>query len=168
MNGSGSSPLGRRVASLLPVLLALLLAAAGRAEGIRSDATLEFLDLDGQPFLRMSVELATTPETWARGLMHRTLPDDQSGLLFVYPEAAPRAFWMRNTPESLDMLFADGERRLIHIARDTPPWSDQIHSSQGDARYVLETRAGFAARHGLTPGVRFDYYPSPRRMPGME
>jgi hypothetical protein len=110
---------------------------------------------------RIQVEIADTRLSRARGLMHRLLPDDESGMLFVFPDAAPRAFWMRNTPGSLDMLFADTERRITHIARDTQPMSDRTYSSRGAAMYVLETRAGFAARHGIAPGARFDYYPRP-------
>jgi hypothetical protein len=64
------------------------------------------------------------------------------------------------------MLFADAQRRIIHIARETRPMSDQTYRSQGAAKYVLETRAGFARRHGIAPGARFDYYPDPFRRLG--
>jgi uncharacterized membrane protein (UPF0127 family) len=107
------------------------------------------------------VEIADTRQSRARGLMHRVLPDDETGMLFIFPRAQPRTFWMRNTPASLDMLFADAERRIIHIARETMPMSDRTYPSKGAARYVLETRAGFAERHGIAPGDRFDYFPVP-------
>jgi uncharacterized membrane protein (UPF0127 family) len=144
-------------------LAAYLLTAVAAAESIRPDATLALFGADGEVITRLRVEIADTPAARARGLMHRVLPDDETGMLFVYEDAAPRAFWMRNTPGSLDMLFADAQRRIIHIARETRPMSDQTYRSQGAAKYVLETRAGFAGRHGVAPGARFDYYPGPFR-----
>jgi uncharacterized membrane protein (UPF0127 family) len=39
--------------------------------------------------------------------------------------------------------------------------SDQRYPSGTPAMYVIETRAGFAERHGITPGTSFDYTPAP-------
>ena len=64
---------------------------------------------------------------------------------------------MRNTPGSLDMLFADAERQIVRIARETTPMSDRIYRSDAPAMYVIETRAGFAERHGIVPGASFTY-----------
>lgn len=64
---------------------------------------------------------------------------------------------MRNTPGSLDILYADGERRIVGIARETTPMSDRAYPSGAPAMYVVETRGGFAARHGIGPGASFFY-----------
>lgn len=151
------------VSRIFATLILCVLCVRAPADGIRPDATLELIAPDESLIARIQVEIADTPETRARGLMYRLLPDDESGMLFIFPNAAPRAFWMRNTPGSLDMLFADAQRRIFHIARDTTPMSDRTYPSNGDAMYVLETAAGFATRHGIAPGSRFDYYPSPFR-----
>ena len=163
-------PFARHLAALGLALAALLSSAMPPAVGeeIRADATLELIDAAGGNLARIQVEIADTPRARARGLMHRSLPNDESGMLFVFPEAAPRRFWMRNTPGSLDILFADADRRIIHIARGTRPMSDRTYASGGAAKYVLETRAGFAARHKILPGARFDYYPRPLRHHGLE
>jgi len=142
-------------------LFSMSTAAAG--DNIRTDANLDFLQPEGEKVTRIQVEIAATSRERARGLMNRLLPDDASGLLFVFPDSASRSFWMRNTPGSLDMFFADAEGKIIHIAQETTPMSDKIYRSQGAAKYVLETRGGFAARHGITPGMRFEYYPAPFR-----
>ena len=131
------------------------------ADAIRPDACLEILTTAGVPVARLQAEVATTTETWQQGLMGRLLPDDASGMLFVFTEAAPRAFWMRDTPGSLDMLFADDARRIRHIARETQPFSDQRYPSQGPAQYVLETRGGFAERQGIVPGMSLEWREGP-------
>jgi uncharacterized membrane protein (UPF0127 family) len=162
LGGAAVSRVPRRGRSGLAVLLLVLSLApvwAAAAEGIRADATVELTDAGGGLLARLRVEIADTPREQARGLMHRVLPDDESGMLFIFPEAAPRAFWMRNTPASLDMLFADSQRRIIRIARETQPMSDRLYRSGGAVKYVLETRAGFASRHGILPGARLDYFP---------
>ena len=142
-----------------------LLVSPAQGEGIRPDATLEIQDAEQHRIASLLVEIADTPAARERGLMDRILPDDQTGMLFIFPEAAPRAFWMRNTPASLDMLFADSEGRIIHIAPETRPFSDQHYLSHGPSRYVLETRGGFAARHGVVPGMRLKYFAAPLGRP---
>lgn len=139
--------------------------ASPGATGIAADACLDILTPDEVPAVRLQVEKATTPAKHQQGLMGRLLPDDASAMLFIFPTAAPRVFWMRDTPGSLDMLFADDRRRIIHIARETRPFTDDPHPSQGPARYVLETRGGFAARHGVVPGMGFRWHDGPCPIP---
>jgi uncharacterized membrane protein (UPF0127 family) len=123
---------------------------------VRPDALLEFSSPDGSAIqAQIRIEIAADPPARNRGLMGRILPDDTQGMLFVYPDSAPRVFWMRNTPAALDLLFADADRRLTHIVRNAQPMSDSPHSSNGPARYVIEVRGGFAARHGIVEGARF-------------
>lgn len=142
-----------------------LLALPAQGEGIRPEGTLEIQDAEQHRIAGLRVEIADTPAARERGLMDRILPDDQTGMLFIFPEAASRTFWMRNTPASLDMLFADSEGRIIHIAPETRPFSDQHYPSHGPARYVLETRGGFASRHGVVPGMRLKYHSAPLQRP---
>lgn len=142
-----------------------LLVSSAQGEGVRPDATLEIQDTEQGPIARLLVEIADTPATRERGLMERVLSDDETGMLFIFPVAATRSFWMRNTPASLDMLFADAEGRIIHIAPETRPFSDQHYPSHGPAMYVLETRGGFATRHGVVTGMRLNYVADPLRRP---
>lgn len=132
-----------------------------QADIIRPDACLEILTAGQLPLARLQVEVATSPAALQQGLMGRLLPNDASGMLFVFAEAAPRAFWMRNTPGSLDMLFADSAGRIRHIARETQPFSDLRYPSEGPAQYVLETSGGFAERQGIEPGMTLEWREGP-------
>src|SRR5215813_13070871 len=74
-----------------------------------------------QEIARFSVEVAETPETWARGLMERPALAPNAGMLFIFPDVAPRTFWMMNTLIPVDMLFIDADGRIINIQDSAPP-----------------------------------------------
>lgn len=154
-------PPRRVILMLCGFWVAVVLALSAQAEAIRPDACLEILTAGQIPVARLQAEVADTPAAQRQGLMGRLLTDDASGMLFVFPKAAPRVFWMRDTPGSLDMLFADGARHIVHIARETQPFSDQRHPSHGPAQYVLETRGGFTERQGIAPGMTLDWQAGP-------
>jgi uncharacterized membrane protein (UPF0127 family) len=100
----------------------------------------------------VTVEVAATSASRERGLMFRQELPDSHGMLFVFPQEADHAFWMRNTPLSLDIVFIGSDRRIVGIAADTVPYSER-HLRVGKAsRYVLEVAAGFCARESVRVG----------------
>jgi uncharacterized membrane protein (UPF0127 family) len=101
---------------------------------------------------RFSVEVAVTDVQKAKGLMFRERMALNQGMLFLFPAAEARKFWMKNTPLSLDIIFIDETGRIIHIAEGTTPFSEKTISSQGPAQYVLEVLAGTSRRLGIKPG----------------
>lgn len=110
--------------------------------------------LGGRSF---GVELATTTEEQALGLMFRdSLPADQ-GMLFIFPNEAPRSFWMKNTRIPLDIMYFDEDLKMVSISADTPPCRVArcpSYPSTGPAMYVLELNAGIAAELGVAAGDR--------------
>ena len=101
-----------------------------------------------------SVEMATTEEEQAKGLMfRRELPEGQ-GMLFDFQREQPTSFWMKNTYISLDMIFIRADGRILRIAENTEPLSTKIISSGGLAKGVLEVAAGTAQKYGIQPGDR--------------
>lgn len=112
---------------------------------------------------RFDVEIATTPEEQARGLMFRDELPAGRGMLFVYDREAPRGFWMKNTRIPLDILYFDGRGRLINWHTAEPCRADPCpgYSSHAPARYVLEINAGRAVELGLEPGDRLEMHLEP-------
>jgi uncharacterized membrane protein (UPF0127 family) len=103
--------------------------------------------------LAFSVEIADTPGERARGLMFRqSLPRD-AGMLFVFEDAAPRSFWMENTPISLDMLFFDTRGVLCGLVEEAVPFTRTPRRSGCDARLVLEINGGLAAELDIGVGA---------------
>lgn len=119
---------------------------------IRPDGVVEIVKPDGSIAATLAVEIAETPEARASGLMGRALSDYMAGMLFVFASAEQQTFWMRNTPSSLDMIFVDAGGKVLNTAAYTTPMSDQLYSSAGPAKYVVEAKAGFAERFGIRPG----------------
>ena len=77
------------------------------------------------------------------------------GMLFVFPQAQPLTFWMKDTLIPLDMLFFDEAHRLVTIRTDVPPCKADpcpTYASTAPARYVLELNAGTAAKLDLRKG----------------
>ena len=112
------------------------------------------VELGGRHF---SVEIADTQEKQALGLMFRdSMPADE-GMLFIFPNEAPRSFWMKNTRISLDIMYFDKDLRLVSISADTPPCRVNrcpSYPSIAPAKYVLELNAGTASELGVTVGDR--------------
>lgn len=88
-------------------------------------------------------------------LTDKDVADDQ-GMLFVFPEAARQDFWMRNTLIPLDIVFLDANGKLLNV-RQGKPLDEKTHlSSKGPAKYVLELKAGTAAKLDAKPGLIID------------
>jgi uncharacterized protein len=99
-----------------------------------------------------NVEVATTNQERAIGLMfRRSLPAD-AGMLFLYDRAQPAAMWMKNTLIPLDMVFIGTDGKVHRIEQNTEPFSMELISSDGPVVGVLELNGGAAAKIGLKRG----------------
>ena len=133
------------------ILFATTTLAASLAACAAGPAT-PSVELGGQ---RYSIEIADNDATREHGLMDRTEMAADHGMLFVFQDDTPRAFWMKNTKIPLDMLFFDADRHLVSVQHDVPPCVADpcpAYSSGAPARYVLELNAGQAKKLGLTSG----------------
>ncbi len=108
--------------------------------------------LASQGSLTFSIEIADDPDAQARGLMFRPALPADAGMLFIFDPQRPANFWMRNTMIPLDMIFIDDTGRVESIAERTDPYSEQVSSSEGDVRAVLEINGGLSRELGIGPG----------------
>jgi uncharacterized membrane protein (UPF0127 family) len=111
-----------------------------------------FPEASGAP--RVTVEIADTPATEARGLMYRTELGAMNGMIFVWQDERPRTFWMRNTCLPLDMLFLAKDGTIVGILEQVPTLNDRARSVGCPSAYVLEVNAGWTRKHGITPGMK--------------
>lgn len=145
-----------RVLRLLFVLLILFAPRAGLACSEYPQPELPVyplrIETAGGPLVLMA-ELAQSVEERACGLMGRPRLADGTGMLFDMRPAGPAYFWMRNTPEPLDMLFFDAEGRLVYIVPNAEPYSWEATGTKQPIAAVLELAAGEAARLGIGLGA---------------
>jgi uncharacterized membrane protein (UPF0127 family) len=99
----------------------------------------------------LNVEIASTPEEISRGLMHRGHLDQNSGMLFAFPESKPQSFWMRNTKIPLSIAFLD-DRGSIFDIKDMNPHDETAVQSSGPAKYALEVNRGWFEKNNVKPG----------------
>jgi hypothetical protein len=104
----------------------------------------------------IEVELATTPEEWSTGLMHRKELPEGHGMLFVYDRPSILSFWMKNTLIPLDILFIGSDFRIKMISENTPPCPADTdcpsYTSLEPVPYVLELKGGTVARQKISVG----------------
>ena len=97
--------------------------------------------------IKILAEIADEPEAQGKGLMGRDALGPYEGMLFIFPDEAPRGFWMKDTLIPLDILFFDATGRWVHGVTMVPCEADPcpVYDSHGLAKYALEMHAGFMA-----------------------
>jgi uncharacterized protein len=116
-----------------------------------------FMDEKGELIQKIDVEIAADDAERARGLMYRPYMPDSVGMLFIFDNAEPQAFWMKNTHIPLDIIYVDQNRKIVSIQKNARPYSEESLPSFADAQYVVEVNAGYTDRYGIKVGdqVRF-------------
>ena len=126
-------------------ILALMLAVSSRATA-GQDGLVQISTPHGAT---IQAEIADTTEKRAKGLMYRDSLAKDRGMLFTFAEPQLWTFWMKNTRISLDIIWMDGKKRIVHIERNVPtcPRTDDgcpQYQPNDNAVYVLELAAGGA------------------------
>ena len=103
------------------------------------------------------VELARSPQEQAKGLMFRTEMGADEGMLFPYDQPRVLSFWMKNTVLSLDLVFIDEQHRIINIAENAVPYSEQSILSDAPGVAVLELNGGRTRALGIVAGDKVDW-----------
>lgn len=120
------------------------------------------------PRAELTLEVASTDAQRERGLMDRTAIPPRTGMIFVFERDEPVEFWMKETLVPLDMIFiaANGTVRRVYsnVPVVAPTMADEsIPREGGEAKYVIELRAGEASQDGIAQGIKLDLHdvPSP-------
>lgn len=104
----------------------------------------------------IDVEFAKNEMERSLGLMYRSSMDEHQGMWFIFPEEAPRSFYMRNTEISLDIIYLDKDKKVVSIAKNARPYDETSLPSEKPAMYVLEINGGLADKWGIDKGDRVE------------
>ncbi len=100
---------------------------------------------------KLMAEVAADANTRTVGLMNRFSLRTDHGMLFVFAESQPLAFWMRNTFVPLSIAYIDSKGVILNIA-DMKPKDESTHPSVGPALYALEMKQGWFRERGIAAG----------------
>lgn len=104
-------------------------------------------------------ELALKPTEIFTGMMWRTNIAETDSMLFAFPTAEPRSFYMRNTYVPLSVAYIDPEGVIQEIHDLQPLDETPVPSKSDNIQYVLEVKQGWFKRHNIAAGalVRCQY-----------
>ncbi len=116
---------------------------------------------DGALSTTVSVEVVWRDADRQRGLGGRTVLAEDAGMLFVYKDDRPRAFWMKDCYIGLDIAYLDAAGAVVKLATLPPgagaaPGTIPQAPSGKPCRYVLEVNAGWFSRRSLGEGTVVD------------
>ena len=101
---------------------------------------------------KLTAEVAATHEQRATGLMHRFSLKPDHGMLFVFRDPQPQAFWMKNTFIALSIAYIDASGKIVNI-EDMAPRTENTHPSNGPVLYALEMKKGWFRERGIDAGA---------------
>ncbi|MEW7280552.1 DUF192 domain-containing protein [Aquimarina sp. 2201CG1-2-11] len=90
---------------------------------------------------QIDIEIADDEYQVQTGLMYRKSMQSNQGMLFIFPEEAPRSFYMKNTEFALDIIYIDKNNKVVSIQKNAKPYDETSLPSEGPAQYVLEVNA---------------------------
>ena len=135
------------------LLTLISLVAGGPSEG---GVPQERLPPPGQAWVifgtdTIQAEVARSFEEREQGLMYRESLAKGRGMLFVFPDAQIRSFWMKNTFIPLDIAYLDAKLTIVDIQAMEPESLDS-HPSASPAMLALEVPLGWFEEVGIAVG----------------
>ena len=100
---------------------------------------------------KLKAEVAADNNTRTIGLMNRFSLQPDHGMVFVFAQSEPLAFWMRNTFVPLSIAYIDSKGVIVNIV-DMKPQDESTHPSAGPAMFALEMKQGWFKERGIVAG----------------
>jgi len=123
----------------------------------KKQGELRFLTRKQDFIAGIDIELAQNESQRQLGLMYRDTLAENQGMLFIFDNEEVRAFWMKNTILSLDMIFVNTRNEIVTIHKYTTPYSEETYESTKPAKYVIEVNAGYTDKQKISVGDRISW-----------
>jgi uncharacterized protein len=98
-------------------------------------------------------EIARTPVQIATGMMFRTNLLENEAMIFVFPTAEPRNFYMRNCTVPLSAAYITPDGTIAEIVDLQPGDERGVPSRTSNLQFVLEVPQGWFTRHNVSTGA---------------
>jgi len=100
----------------------------------------------------MTAEIASKSVEISTGMMFRTNMAETEAMLFIFSNAAPRNFYMRNCTVPLSAAYISPEGEILQIIDLQPHDERGVPSLSDNIQFVLEVPQGWFKRHNVTVG----------------
>ena len=107
--------------------------------------------------ITLDIEIADTDFDIQTGLMYRNAMEKNQGMLFVFDDAQPRSFYMKNTQISLDLIFINENKTIVSFQKNAKPFDESALPSNAPAKYVLEVNGGLANEWAVSIGDSINF-----------
>ncbi len=118
----------------------------------RKDGEAYIKGINDEVIVKIDIEIAADGASRNQGLMFREYMGELQGMLFIFERTQEISMWMRNTIIPLDMLFIDADKKIVDIALNTTPFSEEQIVAKVPVMYVIEVNAGFVEKYGIETG----------------
>jgi hypothetical protein len=109
----------------------------------------------------IEAEVADTPEKQLFGLAFRESLPPGRGMLYIFDTSDRHKVRTKGFLLPVDVIWADESRHVVHLVERAQPCEKDPCPAYGpppeNARYVIETEAGFIAREKLSTGVELKF-----------
>lgn len=109
----------------------------------------------------IEAEVADTPEKLLFGLAFREGLPPNTGMLYIFEASGPHRMRTTGFTIPVDMIWVDESRHVVSVVPAAAPCPAEPCPQYGpppqDARYVIQTTAGFLKDEQLQPGAELKF-----------
>lgn len=102
---------------------------------------------------QLTTEICRRPVEIYTGMMFRTNMPENTAMIFVFPDAEQRSFYMRNCYIPLSAAYIAPSGEILQIIKMQPHNENGIPSQSNNIQFVLEVPQGWFERHNVSTGA---------------
>ncbi|MFD1063949.1 DUF192 domain-containing protein [Winogradskyella litorisediminis] len=125
----------------------------------KKEGTLQLVKKDSDSIIHtLDIEIADDEYQTQTGLMYRNSMETHQGMLFIFPNEAPRSFYMKNTRIPLDIIYISKDSSIVSFQKNAKPFDESSLPSNANAQFVLEVNAGLSEKWKLKIGDKIQFF----------
>lgn len=101
-------------------------------------------------------ERVSSPERLQKGLSNRKTLCQNCAMLFEFPKAGRRSFWMKDMNFPLDIIWIEN-KKIVHIEKNVPENFSKSICPETPADQVLEINAGLVDKLNIEAGEQITF-----------